>query len=172
MFPAEVFELTYAGWSDCWLRSVGEKPLWKSLPDRRFRQQIRFTFMDGHFRYARVINFKELSDGTGRIELKTLIPSAVKRAEIENRSSRKVSANDVRRLNALAASADVWKFETGTWDGNEMYLHCETLDMERMDPTGYRFSSISISCNRPRMIEPLLEFVTSLAGLKGDGAAY
>ncbi len=175
MFPADVHELTYAGWSDCFLRGVGEKPLWKGMTEPRFRQQVRFTFTDGHFRYVRVINFVELADGTGRIERKTIIPAGGRSYEVEDRRRRKVSIADVRRLNDLAAASDAWKFQTGTWDssdGEEIYLHCQTLDMERVDPTGYRFSSVSISCNRPRKLEQLVEFVTSLAGLKLNGAAY
>jgi hypothetical protein len=53
-----------------------------------------------------------------------------------------------------------------------MYLHCEILEMERADTSGYRYSSVNISCNRPRKLEPLLDFVTGLVGLKMDRAAY
>ena len=171
MFPAEVHDLTYAGWSDCFLRGVGEQPLWKGPIKRGTRQQIRFIFTDGHFRYVRVINFTELADGTGRIERKTIL-RAGSRYNVEDTRRRKVSAAEVERLNDLAATSDAWKFQTGSWDGEEVYLHCQTLDMERADPAGYRFSSVNISCNRPRKLEPLLEFITSLAGLKPDKAGY
>ncbi|QAY75613.1 hypothetical protein [Sphingosinicella sp. BN140058] len=172
MFPAEVQDLPYAGWSDCFLRGAGEKPLWKGMIGNRARQQVRFTFTDGHLRYVRVIDFIELADGTGRIERKTILPAGDRTYKVEKKRARTVSLADVRRLNDLAATSDVWKFETGTWDGEEIFLHCQTLDMERTEPAGYRFSSVSISCNRPRKLEPLIEFVTSLAGLKPDRAGY
>lgn len=171
MYPASVYELTYSAWADCRLREVGEKPLWGGLTNPRYRQQVRFTFNDGHMRYTKVINFVELSDGTGVIELKTVVPHDGE-LDVRNRRRVKVSLQDVLRFNELGRASDAWKFETGSWDGAEMYLHCETLEMERVNPSGYRYSSVNISCNRPRKLEPLLDFVTGLVGLKMDRASY
>jgi hypothetical protein len=171
MYPADVYELTYSAWADCRLRDVGEKPLWSGVTSPRYRQQARFTFNDGHMRYTKVINFVELANGTGLIELKTIVPYGGQ-LDVRDRRRLKVSAQNVLRFNELARASDAWKFETGSWDGAEMYLHCEILEMERADTSGYRYSSVNISCNRPRKLEPLLDFVTGLVGLKMDRAAY
>jgi len=171
MYPAAVYELTYSAWADCRLRGVGEKPLWGGVTNPRYHQQARFTFNDGHMRYTKVINFVELSNGTGLIELKTVVPDDGQ-LDVRDRRRVKLSAQDVLRFNELARASDAWKFETGSWDGAEMYLHCEVLEMERADTSGYRYSSVNISCNRPRKLEPLLDFVTGLVGLKMDRAAY
>jgi hypothetical protein len=172
-YPPEVYQQVYTAFADCWLRQMGEKPLWKSRLTAHYPQQIRFTFVDGHLSYAQVIDFVEFADGSGRVKLKTVRPrGADGKLTVEVRRNARVSPEDVGRLNALAASSEVWKFEIGSWDGDEIYVHCQTLDMERIDSAGYRFSSVNISCNRPRNPEPLLDHLTGLAGLKLRGAVY
>ena len=172
MYPPSVYDLPYSAWSDCWLHKVGEKPLWNGLTKPTYLQQVRFTFTDGHMRYVKVIDLVELSEGTGLVELKTIVPDGG--GELDTRDERriKLSAEQVKQFNQLALASDAWKFETGSWDGTDLYLHCETLEMERADRLGYRYSSVNISCNRPDRLEPLLAFVTGLVGLKGDHASY
>jgi hypothetical protein len=171
MYPPEVYRNLYAAMGDCRLRRVGERPLWKGL-QRGYRQQIRFTFNDGHSLYTKVIDFAERADGRGVIEIKTIAPDGHRLLAVEDQRRAGVSAADVRRLNALAAAAGVWQFSSGSWDGEALYMHCETLDMERIDRDGYRFSNVNITCNRPNRLMPFVDLVAGLAGLKPDGLRY
>jgi hypothetical protein len=171
IYPQAVYEQTYAAYSDCTLRKVGEKPLWHGLKNAKYRQQIRFTFTDGHGRYTRVINFVELANGKGRIELKTIIPES---GDVIVSDARRfsVSAEDVARINELAEASGTWAFESGTWDDEEIFLHCQTLDMERVSQAGYRFSSVNISCNQPQILMPLVEHLSKLVRLKQKDGMY
>lgn len=177
MYPPAVHEeQVYAGHSACRLRAAGEKPLWRGVTDPTHRQQARFTFTDGHSRYTRVINLVELHDGQGWIEVKTITPGGRQKPRITEKRRFRVSFEDMTKFNELAEASGTWTFENGTWHGDEdpetIYLHCQTLDMERVNSSGYRFSSVNIGCIRPRKLEPLVEHVTRLARLKANGRVY
>jgi hypothetical protein len=165
-YSPEVLAQAYAGSSDCLLQEAGEKPLWHGLPLSGVRQQIRFTFTDGHGRYTRVINFEQLADGSGTIQLRTLRPTSVKVRIVASQRSRRVTPADAAMIDRLSSSSGNWQYDIGSWDDNDIYLHCETLDMERVTAEGYSFSSVNISCNRPNKLMPLLQLITGLAGLK------
>lgn len=173
MYPPAVGKQDYMGWSDCVLRKYGEKPLWHGLTDKKLRQQIRFTFTEGHGDYTRVINFAERADGTGTISLRTIYPRTTMGPIISRRARYRVSAEDVAAINRLGVESGNWDMDLGTWDasGEEdgepvMYIHCQTLDMERIDATGYRFSSVNIGCNQPKKLMPLVRLLTGLVKLK------
>ncbi|MFN3864077.1 MAG: hypothetical protein ACK4RT_07330 [Erythrobacter sp.] len=84
------------------------------------------------------------------------------------------------RLSALAQQSGTFDHAVGTWDrsaeGEEgIYLHCQTLDMERVDAGGYRLSSANIGCNRPARLMPLVDEVIRLADIgmvRGNWAGY
>ncbi|HEY1605037.1 MAG TPA: hypothetical protein VGF77_05520 [Allosphingosinicella sp.] len=175
MYPSDVFDEARAGWGDCRLRSAGESPLWKGLTMAGARRQVRFTFNEGHGRYTRVIDFVELADGSGEVRRETITPLPGHWLRVDERHHDRVSAEDVRRLNALADASGLWKFDVGTWnhqDPDWLYFDCESLDMERIDAGGYRFSTVFISCSRPKKLVPLVDFLTGLAGLKADDFLY
>lgn len=172
MYPDAVYATLYA-WSDCLLRDIGEKPLWHGVTHRDDRQQIRFTFIQGHAAYTKVIDFAERPDRTGIL---TFTHAAYEDgvATIRERRRYKVSAADVAKLDALAVATGNWAFTTGSWDGDEMYMHCQVLDMERVNADGYRYSSVNIGCNHPDKLMPLVDFLTGLAKLQpsADGRLY
>lgn len=165
MYPSGGADDGYSGFSACTLRDIGEKPLWTGL-NPKYRQQIRLTYTNGQKPGFRVIDFEERPDGTGSIRMQESWWKPGEEPVVSIDTSYRVSAADVATVNALSAQADAWKFAIGSWDGDGMYLHCDTLDMERVDATGYRYSSISISCNQPKRLMPFLAHMTRLARLK------
>lgn len=166
MYPPGISDAMYGGFSACNLREIGAKPLWTGL-DPKYRQQMRFTYTNGQRPGFRVIDVVERTDGTGSVRVRESWwkPGDLD-VEVTADTSYRVSAADIAKLNALGETATVWKFPVGTWDKDEIYLHCDTLDMERIDAVGYRFSSINISCNHPRLLMPFLEHMAKLARLK------
>ena len=70
------------------------------------------------------------------------------------------------KLNALAAQSGVWEFDIGSWDGDELYMHCQLLEMERANRAGYNYSSVNIGCNHPAKLMPLVDEVVRLAELE------
>ena len=169
-YPQAVYEKAIsAGWSDCDLKSMGEKPLWKKLPNGLTRI-TRFVFTEGHTSFFRVVTIKEKSDGTG--ELKVGGGNKGERADIFRRS--KLSADEISRLNSLGSQSGTWGFDVGSWDGDGIYLHCQFLEMERADADGYRYSSVNIGCNHPENLMPFVNEVVRLSGLKSvnDGRLF
>jgi hypothetical protein len=171
MLPPSVEGSNYAGYGACWLHKAGRKPMWRGLARPDYRQQIRFTFTQGHQRYVRVIDFVEFADGTGRIETLTLTPAGGG-LDKSGRRRAMVSKEDVQRLNQLAEASGTFEFEIGGWDEDELFMHCQTLDMERIDKTGYRSSSINISCHHPERLMPFVEHLTGLAGINEIDGLY
>jgi hypothetical protein len=173
-YSADVLASTYAGYSDCRLHDAGEKPLWRGLTKPRLKQQVRLVFTNGHFAYTRVINIEQRADGSGVIRLRTLRHDADVGVVVASRRTRRVTAEDFATLNQLADASGVWAHAVGSWDGDEIFMHCQTLDMERVTAEGYRFSSVNIGCNKPEKLMPLIQFVTGLIGLEpsADGRLY
>lgn len=173
-YSSDVLDSPYAGWSDCILHEAGEKPLWHGLTRTGVREQIRFTFTEGHSSYTQVIDFDGYTDGHGSIRLKTLHDEPTDGLVISGQKSRRVSPGDVAIIDRLALSSGTWEHAIGTWNGDDLYMHCETLDMERATAAGYSFSSANISCNQPEKLMPLVQFMTGLVDLKpyANGRMY
>ena len=55
-----------------------------------------------------------------------------------------LTSDDLARLDKLAEEAGAFEFERSSWDGEGLYLHCQTLDIERANPAGYRVSVVNI----------------------------
>lgn len=149
------------GWSDCGLKNAGEQPLWKNVPKGPNRI-MRFAFTEGHISFFRFITIIEQADGTG--ELKVGGGGRRERTRILRRAS--LSPAQISELNNLAEQSDAWKFEFGSWDSNEIYMHCQLLEMERADAKGYRYASVNIGCNHPNKLMPFVNEVIRLSGLK------
>lgn len=162
MYPSGIL----TGYSDCILRQAGEKPLWRSLTPRGARQKIRFTFTEGHLAYTKVIDFEEHADGSGTIRLRTLRRNRGDGPITSSRTIRKVTPAEVATINRLGSMSGTWDHGIGSWDGDDIFLHCETLDMERRTPDGYSFSSVNISCNQPGRLMPFVTFMAELVRLK------
>ena len=165
MYPPEISDTGYGGFSSCQLKDLGEKPLWKGL-NPKYRQQIRLTYTNGQQPGFRVIDFVERPDGTGRIRMRESWWAPGDEPEVTIDTSFWVSAADVAKINALGAESTAWQLPMSTWDRNEIYMHCDTLDMERIDAAGYRYSFINISCNQPKRLMPFLAHMAKLARLK------
>lgn len=165
-YSAEVLALPYAGYSDCILRQAREKPLWRTPLQAGVRQHIRLTFTQGHSVYTRVINFEEYADGRGIIRSKTLRRDRAQGLVVSSRKSRRIAPADVQILDRLGLSSGAWEHPTGSWDGDQLFMHCETLDMERVTSSGYRFSSVNISCNQPEKLMPLVQFIANFVDMK------
>jgi hypothetical protein len=165
MYPENVYA-TAQPYADCAMRAIGEKPLWRGVTRKTYRQQIRFAFTEGHGAYTRIIDFTELADGTGMIETKVVShngPDAL-RARDSRRVS--ISVEQVAWINDLGEQTGAWEFESGNWDPPEdLYSHCQFLDMERVNPKGYRFSTVTIGCNHPAKLMPLVDYLTGLIGI-------
>ncbi len=164
----------YGGFSGCALKRAGQPPLWKGLP-KGAEQVIRLTFTDGHAFFWRSVTIARKTDGTGVLtvigtsrptRIRPPMPEAVRRRT-------KLSQDDIVRLDRLADEAGVFEFERGTWDANgadgDIYLHCQTLDMERANAAGYRVSVVNIGCNQPKKLMPFVNEVVRLAKMKNGG---
>jgi hypothetical protein len=174
-YPAKVMTSLYAGWSGCQLKRDGHKPLWHSLPEG-VTQVTRFVFTEGHGAFYRVVTITEKTDGLAEL----VVSGSRRRASISGheRTHRKRQANlptdEVARITRLGEETGAWEFEEGSWDGDEMFMHCQVLDMERANVDGYRHSSVNIGCNKPQRLMPLVDEIVRLAGLQTayDGMLY
>lgn len=169
-YPDIVYEqATYAGWSDCVLKSSGERPLWNQLPQRG-ALVMRFVFTEGHASFFRAITITQAPDGRARLKVSGAGRPGVKAGlgkHIRTRTT-VLSADDWTGIQALAADAGVWNFEVGSWDGDEIYMHCQLLEMELADADAYRYSSVNVGCNHPPVLMPLVNEIARLAGLKAE----
>ncbi len=173
-YPLVVHQ-TAGGWSDCDLKRGGEQPLWRGLSGKGFVRQIRFAFHSGRSftdqtkNYFTVIRLNERPDGTGVAEhSKYVYIDGMKGYWRSNKLRRDVSREDVAKLNKIGKESGNWDFATGSWDGDEIYIHCNFLEMERVDAQGYRYASVNYGCNRPAKLVPLVEHLTSLAKVRPD----
>jgi hypothetical protein len=168
MLPERVVNANaYSGWSACKLRDAGEKPLWKGLPENS-KQVTRFVFTQGHGMFFRVVTITENLDGTAEL---TVFGSAgrsdARKQERPNPKRREhLPSAEVARLNQLGNDSGVWDFEIGSWDGDELYMHCQVLEMERINAQDYRFSSVNIGCNKPAKLMPLVNEIVRLGKMK------
>ncbi len=135
---------------------------------------MRFVFTEGHGAFFRVITITARPNGDADLRV-----SGADRARQGGRTPSRhrnvhLSVETMARISALAAQAGVWDFEVGSWDGEEIYLHCQLLEMERASATSYRYSSVNIGCNHPAKLMPLVDEVARVAGLSrvGGGKLY
>ncbi|MEL1251486.1 hypothetical protein [Aurantiacibacter gilvus] len=169
LLPAEVWSSTaYAGWSQGQLCNAGQGPLWQGTPDGIARI-TRFTFTHGHASFFRYAVISERDDGRAWIEFggggygEDGVRSGWEALEPHRRD---LSAEDLARFNALAESTGTFEHSVGTWDGGELYMHCQLLEMERAEGSDYSFSSVNIGCNQPERLMPLVRHVMDLAWLE------
>jgi hypothetical protein len=153
-YPDEVHAQAF-GWYDCEMKRGGELPLWKGGTDKQYVRQFRFAFKPGRQftqpsrNFFRVIRFNERADGTGVVETVKYVGRDDRQGYRRTGAKRfAVSEEDTRKLNALGEQSGTWGFETGSWDGDEIYLHCSILEMERIDKDGYRYSSVKLQPTR------------------------
>ncbi|MDJ0641687.1 MAG: hypothetical protein QNJ15_02615 [Erythrobacter sp.] len=172
-FPAAVRESrSYGGMSDCYLRDIGQEPLWRGAPEGSV-QVMRFSFLHGHALFFRTVRIDTLSDGTGVLTYDGEDRAMPRTASGLRRPSGPIpkrvvslSAEQMTRIEELVAGSGTFEHDIGTWDGEDLYLHCQTLDMERVNADGYRFSSVNIGCNHPRKLKPLVDEIATLAGME------
>ncbi len=165
----------YGGWSGCNLKQLRQPALWRGLPEGA-EQVIRLTFTDGHTFFWRSVTITRKADGTGLMTvLGTSRPTSIRPPMKEKVHRRmRLSPEDLARIDRLAEEAGTFDFERGTWDGTgddneEIYMHCQTLDMERINAAGYRVSVVNIGCNQPKKLMPLVNEVVRLAKMKQGG---
>jgi hypothetical protein len=175
ILPPNVREsAVYAGFSENRMCKAGLKPLWPGVPDGA-AQVMRFTFSSGHALFWRSVTITALPDGTGRLEV---VGGGFERRDVRSPwvdlrpVRRRLSPEALATLTTLAEQSGTFDHEVGTWDrlrkanGDAiLYLHCQTLELERADAAGYRFSSVNIGCNRPDKLMPLVDEVIRLGNI-------
>lgn len=182
MFPPSVREAAVnSGYSASRMCEAGLKPLWQGVPDGA-AQVMRFTFSSGHALFWRSVTITQLPDGSGWLEV---VGGGFERRDVRSPwvdlkpVRRRLKADELAGLVALAEQSSTFDHAVGSWHAGDppdtIYLHCQTLDMERADPAGYRFSSINIGCKRPAALMPLIDEVIRLADVgmvRGNWAGY
>jgi hypothetical protein len=169
MYPPAVRAMVYSGWSACKMRGVGERPLWRGLSKSR-KQVIRFVFTQGHGVFFRVVSITQKTDGAAVMKVSGTRRRDTVRVNDQLIAVRRVqlSAAAMQQIDLLGEQSGTWEFETGTWDGDELYMHCQLLEMERADAAGYRYSSVNIGCNQPEKLMPLVREIVRLAGMRDN----
>lgn len=162
-FPEAVYNQVYAAWAEEQLKHVGEKPLWHGVEGKGIARQTRFMFVDGHPNKTRILHIRERVDGTGTMGVFSLDDHPFR---VERRDVIDLSKDQIGVFTALIAQAGAFEFELGSWDGDELYMHCQLLEMERVDASGYRYSSVNIGCNQPAKLIPLIEQVMAWAKIE------
>lgn len=171
----------YSGHSASRMCEAGLKPLWQGVPDGA-QQVMRFTFTSGHVLFWRTVTITALPDGSGRLEV---VGGGFQRRDVRSPwvdlkpKRRRLSRKSMAALNTLAEQSGTFDYEVGTWHAGDppdtIYVHCQTLELERVDPQGYRFSAINIGCLRPEKLMPLVDEVIRLADIgmvRGNWSAY
>jgi hypothetical protein len=165
IFPPDI--PFYGGGSGCNLKRIGAPALWKRLP-KDATQVTRLTFTDGHIFFFRTVTISRQLDGKGYLTVRGTSRPGPARPAMPHEVSRKIklTADDLARIDRLAEEAGVFEFERGTWDGEELYMHCQTLDIERANAAGYRVSVVNIGCNQPAKLMPFVREVVRLAKMQ------
>jgi hypothetical protein len=149
--------------SGCWLKRAGELPLWQTEPDPGTVQVIRFVFSSGRDSSFRFITLVQQDDGKSWLVSGGLDSQYRKPRRWWPRRRKAMGQSDWEELDRLEGVAGTFDFEVGSWDGDDIYVHCQNLAMERLNRAGYRFSSVSISCNRPEKLAPLVDKIVEIA---------
>lgn len=172
MLPVEVTQVdAYAGWPACNMKQADEKRLWEGLAKGQ-KQVMRFTFTQGHGMFYRVIRIVEFDDGSA-----TLKVFGTRNRRDDRHPERKIgtrrevlSAEELEQIQKLASDSGTWDHAIGTWDSTgaeeEIFIHCQVLEMERANADGYRFSSVNIGCNQPTKLMPLVNEIVRLARME------
>lgn len=159
----------YGGWSGCNLKRLRQPALWQGLPDGA-QQVIRLTFTDGHVFFWRSVTITRLADGKGVMTVRGTSRPGPARPPMPSvvRRTIRLSAEDLARIDQLAEQSGVFDFERGSWDGEEINMHCQTLDIERANAAGYRVSVVNIGCNQPDKLMPFVREVVRLAKMRNS----
>lgn len=172
ILPEQVQRQTvYSGYSTSGLCAAGQGRLWNGLPTGTARI-TRFVFSDGHAAFFRYVTITEHEDGSAELETGGAETPYGRRHDRVDRRRFGLASGKVAELTQLIEAAGAFDFEVGSWDGEEIYLHCQLLEMERADSVGYRFSSVNIGCNRPQELMPLVAEVIRLAGIERVQAGW
>ncbi len=141
--------------------------MWQGLP-KDAAQVTRLTFNDGHDFFWRTVTITRRVDGSGVLTVRGTSRATSIRPSMPDvvRRTIKLTPDDLTRIDQLADEAGVFEFERGSWDGEEIYMHCQTLDMERVNASGYRVSVVNIGCNQPTKLMPFVREVVRLAKMK------
>lgn len=171
IYPPAVRSLGYGGMLDCELKAIGARALWRGLKGDEV-QVTRLTFGEGHLRLFRTVTITELRDGSAvlKVDGDNLVDNAFTDIRPLRRRTIKLTKGEIARLNALGEASGTWAFETGTWDREGLFLHCQVLDLERINAAGYRSASVNISCNRPQKLMPFVLEVMRLAKMREQQA--
>lgn len=130
-------------------------------------RQTRFVFADGHPNLTRILHIRERKDGSGTLNIVDLRKGYRKPMRIKRTKPIALDARAVSEFNKIAGETGTFDFEFGDWDDkDDLFVHCQMLEMERIDAAGYRFSSASIGCIRPKRLMPLVDHLFALAHLK------
>ena len=172
-YPPKVSE-GGGGWSGCDLKDAGQSPLWHGVGDNRRAQVVRFVFTEGHGSFYRYVTITENTDGSAWLKSGGSGRTTQHRRRSAATNSRKLQPDEITALKAAIDVADPFGFEVGSWDGNELYMHCQFLEMERVNAKGYGYSSVNIGCNHPDKLMPLVNLIARLGGLNSlnDGRLY
>lgn len=172
MLPPEIVrDNLNAGFGSCGLEQVREQPLWKGLRSEKLVHQSRFTIAQGHLRWIWTFRIDERQNGTGRVEVTRIGRShgSPYRMEKERHWHRAINKKDMALFNRLTKEAGLWKFENSTWDdGDELCLHCDSLEMESVKPDGFRFSHATLGNNYSAKLRATLEHVLDISNLDWD----
>jgi hypothetical protein len=167
--PALQNEVAVWGWSACRLKDWDEAPIWKQYEKKDAARVTRLMFDDGRTQGVRFIRVIEKKDGRGTLVMRDTGPEDYGyRGKVVERANliKRLSVEEVREFNRLADASGTFDHVSGSWDDEEIFIHCDVLEMERIDGAGYRYSSVNISCNQPERLMPFVREVTRLAGIK------
>ena len=157
----------YGGFSGCNLKRLRQPALWQGLP-KDAQQVTRLTFTDGHLFFFRTVAITQQSDGNGFLTVRGTSRPGPNLPSMPSVVRRKINltSDDLARVDKLAEEAGAFEFERSSWDGEGLYIHCQTLDIERANPAGYRVSVVNIGCNQPVKLMPFIREIVRLARMK------
>lgn len=155
------------GYSLSDLIRAGEKPLWHGPESGNIVRQTRFVFGDGHPNLTRILHIREHKDGSAMLSIVHVRSGYRKPTRVKRSKPIALDAAQVSAFNSRAEETGTFDFKFGDWDNkDDLFVHCQMLEMERIDASGYRFSSVNIGCVRPAKLMPLIDHLFALAHLK------
>jgi hypothetical protein len=179
MFPPDIIESddTFRDWYTPVLTRLGEKSLWVESSATHDSEVMRFLFVPG------VDRVKGRNSTVIRIEIEGQTARLIARGEVSRLGYRTVrtltnlrlSPQQITRLRELSNQADPWKFRSGTWNNlsqDVFYFHCTELIMERRLRSDYAVSTLSVSCEQPNRLMPLINYVVELSGQRQEDLRY